>query len=66
MSKVSRLAQVTSPAIAPAQPPTFDASELLKSLPHRPGVYRMQNAAGRLRRRATFEKRVPTISRNRD
>ena len=46
MSKVPRLSQVTSPAIAPAQPPTFDASELLKSLPHRPGVYRMLNAAG--------------------
>ena len=24
----------------------FDASELLASLPHRPGVYRMYNAAG--------------------
>src|SRR5437879_13026297 len=46
MSKVPRLSQVTTPAIAPAQPPTFDASELLKSLPNRPGVYRMLNAAG--------------------
>ena len=27
-------------------PPAFDASELLRSLPHRPGVYRMLNAAG--------------------
>ena len=26
--------------------PPFDASELLRSLPHRPGVYRMLNAAG--------------------
>ena len=46
MSKVPRLSQVTSPGISPAQPPTFDASELLKSLSHRPGVYRMLNAAG--------------------
>ena len=46
MSKVPRLSQVTTPAIAPAQPPTFDASELLKSLSHRPGVYRMLNATG--------------------
>ncbi len=27
-------------------PPPFDAGELLRSLPHRPGVYRMLNAAG--------------------
>jgi len=46
MSKVPRLSQVTTPAIAPAQPPIFDASELLKSLSHRPGVYRMLNATG--------------------
>jgi len=46
MIKVPRLSQVTTPAIAPAQPPTFDASELLKSLSHRPGVYRMLNATG--------------------
>ncbi len=26
--------------------PAFDARELIASLPHRPGVYRMQNAAG--------------------
>ncbi len=26
--------------------PSFDAGELLRSLPHRPGVYRMLNAAG--------------------
>ena len=26
--------------------PAFDARELLASLPHRPGVYRMQDAAG--------------------
>jgi excinuclease ABC subunit C len=34
-----------SPA-APATPPEFDARELIASLPHRPGVYRMQDAAG--------------------
>ena len=47
MSKVPRLSKVTSaPPAEPAPPPTFDATELLKSLPHRPGVYRMFNAAG--------------------
>jgi excinuclease ABC subunit C len=47
MTKVSRLSKVTSaPPEKPAPPPTFDASELLKSLPHRPGVYRMFDAAG--------------------
>jgi len=29
-----------------AAPPAFDASELIASLPHRPGVYRMFDAAG--------------------
>jgi excinuclease ABC subunit C len=47
MSKVPRLSKVTSAAPAELAPrPSFDASELLKSLPHRPGVYRMFNAAG--------------------
>jgi excinuclease ABC subunit C len=46
MSKVPRLSRVTSPSPGEAPPPTFDASELLKSLPHRPGVYRMFDAAG--------------------
>jgi len=47
MSKVPRLSKVTSPPAA-AEPPvaSFDASELLKSLPHRPGVYRMFDAEG--------------------
>src|SRR5512144_3356562 len=30
----------------PEAPPQFDARELIASLPHRPGVYRMQDAAG--------------------
>src|SRR5512144_2184475 len=30
----------------PEAPPRFDARELIASLPHRPGVYRMQDAAG--------------------
>jgi len=47
MSKVPRLSKVTTPAVAGEAPaPTFDATELLKSLPHRPGVYRMFDAAG--------------------
>ncbi len=33
-------------AAVPAKPAPFDARELLASLPHRPGVYRMQDAAG--------------------
>ena len=33
-------------ATSSATPPPFDAGELLRSLPHRPGVYRMLNAAG--------------------
>ncbi len=50
MSKVPRLAGVTTPA-APAPPrnddaPAFDGRELIASLPHRPGVYRMFDAAG--------------------
>ncbi|MEO8303328.1 MAG: excinuclease ABC subunit UvrC [Betaproteobacteria bacterium] len=35
-----------TPAVAPESPPPFDARELLASLPHRPGVYRMFDAAG--------------------
>src|SRR5258705_85050 len=35
-----------SAAPAPEPPPAFDARELIASLPHRPGVYRMQDAAG--------------------
>jgi len=31
---------------APEPPPPFDARDLLASLPHRPGVYRMLDAAG--------------------
>jgi len=47
LSKVPRLSRVTTPAVAGEAPaPTFDATELLKSLPHRPGVYRMFDAAG--------------------
>ncbi|HVF65315.1 MAG TPA: excinuclease ABC subunit UvrC [Casimicrobiaceae bacterium] len=47
MTKVSRLTKVTSAGPAEkAPPPTFDASELLRTLPHRPGVYRMFNGAG--------------------
>jgi excinuclease ABC subunit C len=33
------------PSVVP-EPAAFDARELLASLPHRPGVYRMFNAAG--------------------
>jgi excinuclease ABC subunit C len=43
-SAMSRLAE--SGALAVANPPALDARELIASLPHRPGVYRMQNAAG--------------------
>jgi excinuclease ABC subunit C len=46
MTKVSRLSQVTSAPPAGTKPPLFDASELIASLPHRPGVYRMFDAAG--------------------
>jgi excinuclease ABC subunit C len=47
MSKVPRLSKVTSPAPSAEAPSvTFDATELLKSLPHRPGVYRMFDANG--------------------
>ena len=47
MNKVPRAnrhagaAPASEPAVAP-----FDAAELLRSLPHRPGVYRMLDAAG--------------------
>ena len=34
------------PSAAPDAPPPFDARELIASLPHRPGVYRMFDAAG--------------------
>jgi excinuclease ABC subunit C len=47
MTKVPRLSKVTNaPPAAPAPPATFDATELLRNLPHRPGVYRMFDAAG--------------------
>ena len=36
----------TAATPAPEAPAAFDARELLASLPHRPGVYRMLNAAG--------------------
>src|SRR5207248_1624486 len=36
----------SSPDIEPATPATFDARELMVSLPNMPGVYRMLNAAG--------------------
>src|SRR5512132_3119770 len=35
-----------SAAAAPAPPPAFDARELIASLPHRPGAYRMFDSAG--------------------
>jgi excinuclease ABC subunit C len=37
---------VSDPAAPPAAPPAFAAAELVASLPHRPGVYRMFDAAG--------------------
>jgi excinuclease ABC subunit C len=50
VSKVPRLASVTTPAASAPQrddvAPAFDARELIASLPHRPGVYRMFDAAG--------------------
>ncbi|MCC7041899.1 MAG: excinuclease ABC subunit UvrC [Burkholderiales bacterium] len=47
MSKTPRLSQVTTPPAEGAAPErTFDASELLRSLPHLPGVYRMFDAQG--------------------
>jgi excinuclease ABC subunit C len=49
VSKVPRLAGVTTPSVpAPERKdaPEFDARELIASLPHRPGVYRMFDAAG--------------------
>ncbi len=50
MSKVPRLAGVTTPSVpAPErgdEAAAFDARELMASLPHRPGVYRMFDAAG--------------------
>ena len=48
MSKVSKLSKVTTPSPGEAPAATFDATELLKSLPHRPGVYRMFDAEGRV------------------
>ena len=38
-------AMAETPAV-PESPPPFDARELVASLPHRPGVYRMFDAAG--------------------
>ena len=46
MNKVSKLSKVTTPSPGERPAATFDATELLKSLPHRPGVYRMFDAAG--------------------
>jgi excinuclease ABC subunit C len=47
MSKVSRLSRLTAAPPADAAPEApFDARELIASLSHRPGVYRMLNAAG--------------------
>ena len=37
---------MSAPPDAPDRAPPFDARELLASLPHRPGVYRMFDAAG--------------------
>jgi excinuclease ABC subunit C len=34
------------PPASPPSPPVFDARELLRSLPHRPGVYRMYDDKG--------------------
>jgi len=34
------------PPASPPSPPIFDARELLRSLPHRPGVYRMYDDKG--------------------
>jgi excinuclease ABC subunit C len=48
VSKVSKLSKVTTPSPGPAPAATFDASELLKSLPHRPGVYRMFDGEGKV------------------
>jgi excinuclease ABC subunit C len=50
-SKVSALTKLKSPGIRPEPKPEepgseFDPREVLKSLPNRPGVYRMLNAAG--------------------
>jgi excinuclease ABC subunit C len=48
MTKVSRINRrtVSAPAGERAAAAAFDASEILRSLPHRPGVYRMLDAAG--------------------
>jgi len=46
LNKVSKLSKVTTPSPGERPAATFDATELLKSLPHRPGVYRMFDAAG--------------------
>lgn len=47
MSKVSRLSRaIAAPPAKAAPAATFDARELLASLPNRPGVYRMFNASG--------------------
>jgi excinuclease ABC subunit C len=48
VSKVSKLSKVTTPSPGEPPVPTFDASELLKSLPHRPGVYRMFDGEGKV------------------
>ena len=44
MTKVPRRHERAADAEAPG--PAFDASELLASLPHQPGVYRMFDAGG--------------------
>jgi excinuclease ABC subunit C len=36
----------TPAGLPPSRPPPFDARELIRSLPHRPGIYRMYDAAG--------------------